>query len=211
MKTLVERIRNRELAIENDGSLEELRKVLEYCFPEIKSKAIGNSKYYLALQEDKSYWVGSVIKTGLTTVSVKEVLAEIEGEGKETKVIYLNEEDRPKIEEPLSLKDFIRQKQKGSIETNYSNTFIKINGFTNLDKLGFEWLTYRNNFNSNDKPIEFTNYYEQNSGKLSPTPYTANDFDIVVYAGNGFFWCTDKDGEGTVSVFKGNLNNGKVK
>lgn len=74
---LVEKIRERELAIENDGSLEDLQKVLTFVFQNDGSVAKGGWKYYFASVKDLGNWL-QADKTDLPTVSVKQVLAEIE-------------------------------------------------------------------------------------------------------------------------------------
>lgn len=76
---LVEKIRKKELAIENDGSVKDLRKVLNFVFPKNGGVANGSRKYYFALVGYLNEWEPSD-KTDLPTVSVKEVLAEIESE-----------------------------------------------------------------------------------------------------------------------------------
>lgn len=76
---LVEKIRKKELAIENDGSMEDLQKVLTFVFPKDECVAIGRWKYYFASVKDLNKWEVSD-KTALPTVSVKQVLAEIESE-----------------------------------------------------------------------------------------------------------------------------------
>lgn len=76
---LVEQIRKRELAIESDGSIEDLQKVLTFVFPKDKYPAKGNWKYLFASVKDLGYWLQDG-ETDLPTVSVKEVLAEIESE-----------------------------------------------------------------------------------------------------------------------------------
>lgn len=76
---LVEKIRERELAIENDGRVEDLWKVLDFVFPNDKCVANGGGKYYFASFKEFNAWESSN-KTALPTVSVKQVLAEIEAE-----------------------------------------------------------------------------------------------------------------------------------
>lgn len=133
-----------------------------------------------------------------------------------TKLIYFNEEDKPKLKNPLQFVDWCIEIKQVELES-YGYTFSRLTDIEleegskyDLEQLILEYSEYRKNFEDNDKPIEFTSFYNGAYGKLEPTTYKPKNFDIVVYAGNGFFLCTDKGGLGTVSVFKGNLNSGKL-
>lgn len=74
---IVEKIRKKELAVKNDGSQDDLHKVLNFVFPNDRRRAAATSKYYKSSSQDLNAWQASNKKT-MPTVSVKEVLAEIE-------------------------------------------------------------------------------------------------------------------------------------
>ena len=71
-KKLIKQLREGTIAVENDGTLDELRKVLKYAFPNDVSVSKGFTKYYFASQ-DKNYW-SLYETTSLPSHSVKEFL-----------------------------------------------------------------------------------------------------------------------------------------
>ena len=69
---LIKQLREGTIALKNDSTLEELRKVLEYAFPNDSTKSNGNRKYYFK-HYDKNMWMFGE-KTYLPSHSVKEFL-----------------------------------------------------------------------------------------------------------------------------------------
>ena len=69
---LIKQLRERTIAVKNDGTLNELRKVLKYAFPLDKGNTTGLYLNYSA-SNDRDYWNGADT-TNLPTHSVKEFL-----------------------------------------------------------------------------------------------------------------------------------------
>lgn len=69
---LIKQLREGTIALKNDSTLEELRKVLEYAFPNDSTKSNDNRKYYFK-HYDKNMWMFGE-KTYLPSHSVKEFL-----------------------------------------------------------------------------------------------------------------------------------------
>jgi len=72
---LIKQLQEGKIAVHNDGTLEELRKVLQYAFPEdpFNKMTNGIAKYYQA--NNNHFWRGTD-KTDLPSYSVKEFLKE---------------------------------------------------------------------------------------------------------------------------------------
>lgn len=121
-------------------------------------------------------------------------------------VIYLNDADRPKKQEPLSFTEWYKNNDK------YLTQFVhlssaRINDATN------EYADYRNSFNAEVKEVEFTGVL---CGDKGWTVFESEDLwdisksDKIVYIGN----CkTDGDlfniyVNGRIEFFKGHLNSG---
>lgn len=69
---LIKQLREGTIALKNDGTLDELNKVLRYAFPNDVSVLKGITKYYF-VSEDKNYW-SLHDTTNLPSHSVKEFL-----------------------------------------------------------------------------------------------------------------------------------------
>ena len=69
---LIKQLREGTIAVKNDGTLDELNKVLKYAFPNDVSVSKGFTKYYF-VSEDENYW-SLYDTTNLPTHSVKEFL-----------------------------------------------------------------------------------------------------------------------------------------
>ena len=69
---LIKQLREGTIALKNDGTLDELKKVLRYAFPNDASESKGLTNYYFA-SEDKNYWFLNNT-TDLPTYSVKKFL-----------------------------------------------------------------------------------------------------------------------------------------
>ena len=72
---LIKQLREGTIAVENDGTLDDLIKILQYAFPNDKCKIFGDCKYYSKLDYTESIWVGKNI-IDLPTYSVKEFLTQ---------------------------------------------------------------------------------------------------------------------------------------
>ena len=70
---LIKQLREGTIALKNDGTLEELREVLQYAFPNDYIKISGNRKYYFKHDFGENIWNWSD-KTDLPIHSVKEFL-----------------------------------------------------------------------------------------------------------------------------------------
>ena len=70
---LIKKLRKGTIALVNNGTLEELRKVLRYAFPNGKSKISGDCKYYFKSACGENIWAAND-KTNLPTHYVKEFL-----------------------------------------------------------------------------------------------------------------------------------------
>ena len=72
---LIKQLREGTIAVENDGTLDDLIKILQYAFPNDKCKIFGDCKYYSKLDYTESIWVGKN-RIDLPTYSVKEFLTQ---------------------------------------------------------------------------------------------------------------------------------------
>ena len=70
---LIKQLREGTIALKNDGTLDDLIKILQYAFPNDKCKIIGDCKYYSRLDYTENIWVNKNI-IDLPTYSVKEFL-----------------------------------------------------------------------------------------------------------------------------------------
>ena len=72
---LIKQLREGTIAVENDGTLDDLIKILQYAFPNDKCKIFGDCKYYSKLYYTEGIWAGKNI-IDLPTYSVKEFLTQ---------------------------------------------------------------------------------------------------------------------------------------
>lgn len=203
---LIQMARDGEIAIENDGSHEEMKKVINtICITDqLQGYEKQNCRYFY-IKNDSYYLLDG---TDLPIVSVKSVLKQIEEaenrkqcedaarelveESKpKTKVIYLNEEDRPKEESPLSFTEWLGE----SLQKRRNGESAWMDDI--LNQAVDQYHEYRNNFKANDKPIEF-NITDLNDGNC----------DLIVVH-TKFLFTVFKDGK-VHSKIKGKLNSGKV-
>lgn len=70
---LIEKLRNGEIACINDGSVEDLNKVLNHTFPK-DCPSTGKQKFYYT--QSSEYWRGDTSNNGLPSCSVKDFLTE---------------------------------------------------------------------------------------------------------------------------------------
>ena len=83
---LIKQLREGTIALKNDGTFDELNKVLRYAFPNDVPSSKGYCKYYF-VSEDKNYW-SLYDTTDLPTHSVKEFLKQENEYPKVMKVSY---------------------------------------------------------------------------------------------------------------------------
>ena len=122
-----------------------------------------------------------------------------------TKVIYLNEQDRPKEQKPYGFVDYL--------DIVLHLVWQKLTT-TRLSSYSDSWLEYRNNFKSNNQPIEFTERWDHDrrawfSKHLN---YEPKSFALIVVSKNDyatFFDCYLKNDCHSLR-FKGDLNSGTV-
>ena len=79
--TKVGQVKNGKLVIKNDGSLENLKKALKFIFPKDLSPD-GSQEFYFIVNPS-TWYCGNT--TNLPTVSVSEIIAEIDGLAEPTK------------------------------------------------------------------------------------------------------------------------------
>ena len=107
---LIKQLREGTIALKNDGTLDELNKVLIYAFPNDVQSSKGYCKYYF-VSEDKNYWAFNDT-TDLPLHSVKEFLepeneypkvmkvsmypikTKEQFENAETRVVFMKKNDR---------------------------------------------------------------------------------------------------------------------
>lgn len=82
---LIKQLREGTIAVKNDGTLDELNKVLKYAFPNDYAKSNGNRKYYFK-HDDENIWMWGE-KTDLPSHSVKDF---IKSESKYPKVMKVS-------------------------------------------------------------------------------------------------------------------------
>jgi hypothetical protein len=70
---LIKQLQEGKIAVHNDGTLEELREVLQYAFPKDNWTTFGGTIYYIS--SGGTHWI-STDKTNLPSFSVKEFLKE---------------------------------------------------------------------------------------------------------------------------------------
>ena len=58
-KFTIEDLRNGKVAVENDGTLEELKEVLNLAFPDDKTSINGAFNYYCAADDKKGWYIYS--------------------------------------------------------------------------------------------------------------------------------------------------------
>ncbi len=61
-----------ELAIENDSTIQKLKKVLKYCFPDDSSNPSGDRKYYFNYENELGEWFFSDL-TELKSIKLSEI------------------------------------------------------------------------------------------------------------------------------------------
>ena len=71
---LIKQLREGTVAVKNDGTIDELNKVLKYAFPNDAAVSKGFTKYYF-VSENKNYW-SLYETTDLPSHSVKEFLTQ---------------------------------------------------------------------------------------------------------------------------------------
>jgi hypothetical protein len=86
---LIKQLKEGKIALHNDGTLEELREVLKYAFPENSFHINGGNDFYYANKRNSEYWISvkkELCLLDLPSYSVKEFLK------KETMIDKINDE-----------------------------------------------------------------------------------------------------------------------
>jgi len=134
MKT-IEDIRNRDVAVHNNGTLEQLKEVLCLAFPEDERRIYGHFQYYFAHSCDLHKWDLSDQEPVYPIQSVKDFIKEIRD--KETTLkedittnweITINTEEMENKEQEYELVDFkIEDLKEGAILEN-SSEILEVQG-----------------------------------------------------------------------------------
>jgi len=75
----LEMLKNRQCVLENTGTVDELRRVLKYCFPSDTTFITGIRIFYWADRKHKHLWeISDTNKTGLTTYPTSDFIAELD-------------------------------------------------------------------------------------------------------------------------------------
>ena len=127
-----------------------------------------------------------------------------------TRIIYLNEEDKPQEQKPLNFVEWLKENT-----VNFTLTAnIWIFDDKELNSYSVKWRDYHNNFKSNDQPIEFTERWDHDrrlwfSKHLN---YEPKDFKLIVVSKNdyGTFFDCYLENDCHSFRFKGDLNSGKL-
>jgi len=69
-KKLIEQLQNGEIAVKNDGTVEELKKVISLAFPKDIGVTYADRKYYFQWSRDT--WIASYGKPSIKVVSIKD-------------------------------------------------------------------------------------------------------------------------------------------
>lgn len=117
---LIKQLREGTIALKNDGTLDELNKVLQYAFPNDYTKSNGNRKYYFK-HDDENIWMWGE-KTDLPTHSVKEFLKPESEYPKVMKVSAFPIKTKEQFKEALTRVVFMEKCGK-LIAWEYSETF----------------------------------------------------------------------------------------
>ena len=107
---LIKQLREGTIALKNDGTLEELNKVLRYAFPNEPSESKGIRKYYFATS-NKYYWTLSDT-TNLPSHSVKEFLKPENEYPKVMKVSFFPIKTKEQFKEALTRVVFMKKIDK---------------------------------------------------------------------------------------------------
>lgn len=89
---LVAQARAGEIAIGNDGTVDELTKILKHCWPK-DVEPVGSEMYYMILDENHDKWGGQNYKPEVPVVSVKEFFKQ-EWEPKEGDMVQCSDDQK---------------------------------------------------------------------------------------------------------------------
>ena len=131
---LIKQLRERTIALKNDGTLDELNKVLRYAFPNEPSESKGIRKYYFATS-NKDYW-SLHDTTNLPPHSVKEFLKPENEYPKVMMVSYL----------PIKTKEDFKNANKRVVFMKKNDRFIAWAKAETIERSEYEIETYAWNY-----------------------------------------------------------------
>lgn len=94
----IEDLRNGKCAVENDGTLEELKKVLKEAFPADECSPSGDSQFYYG-KHNRVTWYSALytsLPTSLPTQSVKDFISQLEFNPKRGDWVEVRDQDTEK-------------------------------------------------------------------------------------------------------------------
>ena len=167
---LIKQLREGTIALKNDGTLDELNKVLRYAFPNDVSVSKGFNKYYF-VSEDKNYW-SLHDTTNLPSHSVKEFLKQ---ENEYPKVMKVSNK-------PIKTKEDFKNASTRVVFMKKNDRFIAWHNAKTIEKSEYEVATYPWNYavdldwqpEEETKPLKLT--MEQIAEK-----FNAEKIEIVNY------------------------------
>ena len=167
---LIKQLREGTIAVKNDGTIDELNKVLKYAFPNDASVSKGFAKYYFVSQ-DKNYW-SLYETTNLPSHSVKEFL---KSESEYPKVMKVS--DKP----IKTLEDFENAKTR-VVFMEKNNKFIAWGVATTLEEAEYETDVFTWNYavDLNWKPEEETKPLKLTMEQIAEK-FNAEKIEIVNY------------------------------
>lgn len=170
-ENLIKQLREGTIALKNDGTLEELNKVLRYAFPNDSTKSNGNRKYYFKHSADENIWMWGE-KTDLPSYSVKEFL---KPENEYPKVMKVSEK-------PIKTKEEFKNAITRVVFMKKNDRFIAWHNAKTIEKSEYEIETHAWNYavdldwqpEEETKPLKLT--MEQIAQK-----FNAEKIEIVNY------------------------------
>ena len=167
---LIKQLREGTIALKNDGTLDELNKVLKYAFPNEPSESKGIRKYYFATS-NKYYWTLNDT-TNLPSYSVKEFLKP--------------ESEYPKVMKvsmfPIKTKEQFENAGTRVVFMKKNDRFIAWTNAKTIEKSEYEVATYPWNYavDLNWQPEEETKPLKLTMEQIAEK-FNAEKIEIVNY------------------------------
>ena len=167
---LIKQLREGTIALKNDGTLDELNKVLKYAFPNEPSESKGTFKYYYK-RPYFNEWVCSD-KIDVPTHSVKEFL---KPESEYPKVMRVSDI-------PIKTKEDLDYTRNRVVFMEKNNKFIAWNAATTLEEAEYETYVFTWNYavDLNWKPEEETKPLKLTMEQIAEK-FNAEKIEIVNY------------------------------
>ena len=154
-KKLIKQLQNGEIAVRNDGTLEELREVLKVAFPYDKRVIIGGNIYYFRYSDITFDFKNS---TDLKKVSVKDFF-----KPDELTLEELIEAVKIKAKIAGYNCDVVLDEMKESVHVEYVGTYIEENRKSEENELNIQFkITGSAFFNPHDLANHIQEYLENN-------------------------------------------------